>query len=242
MHPCDRADCERCVCLLRTARPHHVWTVPDTGSIIRMWQPYNGLQVMPNGTLPSDIDPKLFAVPPIECTAASHFTAKIKCNASGYPVTPPPSPSATVEESAAANHDGDGELWRAVEKVPRAEYKGSTFDEMSVVLSGWLKRGGTPTKPCEEFEAEELQQLQAQLYLLRHAEYDDVYRAANDKRSITRSLDQLHTDWKGLNEAARTSGLDEMHRDGHCHEAAMWWVHRELPLPLRTLHRPELLH
>ena len=27
--------------------PHHVWTVPETGSIIRMWQPFNGLQARP---------------------------------------------------------------------------------------------------------------------------------------------------------------------------------------------------
>jgi hypothetical protein len=112
--------------------PHHVWVVPETGSIIRMWQPcarrdrtddtglatllhqprrcprmlgrghsavstladaqslvcrrlhrYNGLQIFPNGTLPSDVDPALFNVPPPECTSAYHFTFKIHCNASG---------------------------------------------------------------------------------------------------------------------------------------------------------------
>ena len=25
--------------------PHHIWTVPDSGKILRMWQPFNGLQV-----------------------------------------------------------------------------------------------------------------------------------------------------------------------------------------------------
>jgi hypothetical protein len=29
--------------------PHHMWTEVETGDIIRMWQPFNGLQVYPGG-------------------------------------------------------------------------------------------------------------------------------------------------------------------------------------------------
>lgn len=29
--------------------PHHVWTFPDSGRIIRMYQPFNGLQIYPEG-------------------------------------------------------------------------------------------------------------------------------------------------------------------------------------------------
>lgn len=29
--------------------PHHLWTYPDTGNIVRMWQPFNGLQIYPAG-------------------------------------------------------------------------------------------------------------------------------------------------------------------------------------------------
>ncbi len=29
--------------------PHHVWTYPESGQIIRMWQPFNGLQIYPEG-------------------------------------------------------------------------------------------------------------------------------------------------------------------------------------------------
>ena len=98
--------------------PHHVWTVPTTGSIIRMWQPFNGLQVMPKGTLLSDIDPsKLDVTPPVECLASSKLTFKIKCNASGYPVKPkPPSVSSGVE-SAAPAPPADAGMWRTVAKV-----------------------------------------------------------------------------------------------------------------------------
>ena len=27
--------------------PHHAWTVPENGDILRMWQPFNGFQVYP---------------------------------------------------------------------------------------------------------------------------------------------------------------------------------------------------
>ena len=27
--------------------PHHVWSFPESGQILRMWQPFNGLQVFP---------------------------------------------------------------------------------------------------------------------------------------------------------------------------------------------------
>ena len=29
--------------------PHHVWTYPDSGQVVRMWQPWNGLQIYPSG-------------------------------------------------------------------------------------------------------------------------------------------------------------------------------------------------
>ena len=29
--------------------PHHVWTRIESGNIVRMWQPFNGLQIYPSG-------------------------------------------------------------------------------------------------------------------------------------------------------------------------------------------------
>lgn len=29
--------------------PHHVWTRPESGDIVRMYQPFNGLQIYPTG-------------------------------------------------------------------------------------------------------------------------------------------------------------------------------------------------
>lgn len=200
--------------------PHHVWTVPTTGSIIRMWQPFNGLQVMPNGTLPSSVDPaKLDVVPPKECLASSHATFKIKCNASGYPVTPPAAPLHTPPR--------DDGMWRSMTKVPRHAYRGDTFAQMSETLNGWLVEAAGPegTKACDEWSVEGLQQLQAMLYLLRFPAYDDVYARAGDNRQIMGTLDDMQATWSKLNAAANESGLAHMHRDGHCHEAVMWFTH-----------------
>ena len=29
--------------------PHHLWSYPETGTVVRMYQPFNGLQVYPDG-------------------------------------------------------------------------------------------------------------------------------------------------------------------------------------------------
>ena len=40
--------------------PHHVWAYPENGRILRMWQPFNGLQVYPGGVDPGEVDPNMF--------------------------------------------------------------------------------------------------------------------------------------------------------------------------------------
>ena len=49
---------------------------------------------------------------------------------------------------------------RAREKVPRHDYKGVDFTDMSHVLNGWLNSSYDAT-PCEMWSVEELQELQA---------------------------------------------------------------------------------
>ena len=29
--------------------PHHLWSYPESGQVLRMWQPFNGLQIYPTG-------------------------------------------------------------------------------------------------------------------------------------------------------------------------------------------------
>ena len=47
---------------------HHIWTDPETKNIVRMWKPWNGLQVFPaDSWKPSVDDSSVFDVPPPQC-------------------------------------------------------------------------------------------------------------------------------------------------------------------------------
>ena len=70
---------------------HHVWSVPESGRILRMWQPFNGLQVFPHGTDESKIDPKAFEgiIPPPECKNWGSLI-RIGCDNDGFPTLKKP--------------------------------------------------------------------------------------------------------------------------------------------------------
>jgi len=118
-------------------------------------------------------------------------------------------------------------MWRATTKVPRHAYKGETFEQMAATLNDWLleSAGDEGVKPCADWDVKELQKLQAMLYMLRFPAFDDVYKAADDNRQILGTIEDLQETWAKLNDAATDAGLGTMHRDGHCHEAVMWFTH-----------------
>jgi hypothetical protein len=197
--------------------PHHVWTYPESGQILRMWQPFNGLEVFPAGMNPSTIDPKQFSEsPPKVCTKDAPFgTIRVKCTDDGYP----------QKKSAGTVPASKDDLRRAVTKVPRNTYRGDGFSKMSAVLNNWLQKDGVGTKPCSAWTTAEIQRLQAQLYLLRNEDLDGIYKKTTDNRRLRFQLHELETLWSDHNLLAFQESLDEMHRDGHCHEAVMWYVH-----------------
>ncbi|GMI34528.1 hypothetical protein TrCOL_g1269 [Triparma columacea] len=199
--------------------PHHLWSHPETGEIIRMWQPFNGLQVFPEGSyVGGEQDQSLFEDPPPECKKGGSLF-RIKCDDDGY--------NNEDEDSAKAILESD--MARAVEPVPRDEYRGEDFAEMSAVLNGWLEEGDAATRACDEWSTVELQQLQAMLYLARESKFDDVYQGVDDNRRMRKEWDDIEKDWAGLTDLMKD--LDDDHvahrvrRDGHCHEAVMWFVH-----------------
>lgn len=109
--------------------PHHVWSVPDTGEIRRMWQPYNGLQVLQNGTNDHTVNTSLFDdVPPALCKIHG-ATMRIGCNDDGYPL--PPNKTAPTAAVSQSNKQFDVE--RAEQPKPRAHYRGESFQHMSLV-------------------------------------------------------------------------------------------------------------
>jgi len=47
--------------------PHHVWVDVESKNIIRMWQPWNGLEIFDPKKWKLSTDSNLFIVPPNEC-------------------------------------------------------------------------------------------------------------------------------------------------------------------------------
>lgn len=135
--------------------------------------------------------------------------------------------AAAALASAPTKHLDVRDLQRAKTKVPRSAWKGSSFDSMSAVLNGHLKKMFPHTKPCNEWTAEELQSYQAQLYGHRHDALDAIYNGTHDNRRMRRaSLEDHKSHWMRINSLAqRLRHLVAMTRDGHCHEAVMWLVH-----------------
>jgi len=204
--------------------PHHLWSEPETGNVIRMWQPFNGLQIYPGGVATGDVDSEMFKdIPPSLCKKGGALF-RIGCDDEGYPL--PRDKRDEMARSRARDVVKGKDVARAHEKVPRGHYKGMDFGEMSSVLNGWLN-ASTPASPCNLWKVEEIQQLQALLYIARESEFDSIYQATEDNRRLRHdTLKDLESNWAQLNELAADSyKWRQVRRDGHCHEAVMWYVH-----------------
>merc|ERR1711990_1257992 len=235
--------------------PHHVWSIPETGQTIRMWQPYNGLEVFPEGTQnASAVDPTKFDdIPPTLCKKGGAIF-RIGCDDSGLPK--PKSTAKFVEKVQQLPKDGNTNFDRAHQIVPGIDYKGATFANMSHSLNKFLSAGATKVKMCDQFSAKELQELSAMLYLARDAKLDDVYSKVGDNRQLRGDLEDIQQTWTQLNDVVEGHEDSEMlhaiQRDGHCHETVMWFVHHlsedvknllgetgvEIPLLTYGDHRP----
>merc|ERR1719277_1188299 len=160
--------------------PHHAWTNPQTGIIVRMWQPFNGLQIFPPGTWQEGTDSSLFSeLKPdgSQSPAAAKpggATFQIKCREDGFSedaADPMRADDTDALELASLpvghRQSSPQDLQRARTKVPRAEYKGDSFDAMSQTLNGWLLKHAPNSKDCDTWTVEELQALQMKLLVLR---------------------------------------------------------------------------
>ena len=117
---------------------------------------------------------------------------------------------------------------RAMNKVPRHDYKGMDFSHMSQVLNTWLNNS-VNVKACEQWDVEEIQRLQSLLFTMRESHFDDIYQATSDSRRLRfNDLNDISKSWTSLNKLAsdhKNPMMKRMRRDGHCHEAVMWFVH-----------------
>merc|ERR1712167_349351 len=125
------------------------------------------------------------------------------------------------------------DLKRARSKVPRTTHKGDSFESMSEKLNSIVRQYGN-AKECAEWTAEELQRFQLVMLLLKAPELDEVYQAGSDRLAMRGDEEAHGKRWEELLNLAKQLGgkHEEMHRDGHCHEAVMWFAHH-LPEHLR---------
>jgi len=248
--------------------PHHAWTDPQTGIIVRMWQPFNGLQIFEpgmwkEGSAYDDAVVKLglfktqnlFDQMNVEGTRAPDWctkansplnTFRIKCTDEGFPESVNETSDALPSHVELAQQPlGDeksvaSDLRRARSKVPRNDYKGDDFGSMSQTLNSYLVKHAPQSRSCDTWTAEELQNLQISLLMLRDPKLNDVYVDADDSRQMSAEVETLVKEWDELNALARTDpDLARAHRDGHCHEAVMWYVHH-LPEGMKDLIKDEI--
>jgi hypothetical protein len=195
-----------------------------------MWQPYNGYEMFEPGSIKDgEIDASTFGnIPPDMCVKGGAL-ARIGCTDEGYPsdsVHPGDTPDMSPDPST-------NDLRRARSKVPRATHKGDDFKSMSEKLNSIIKQYGN-TKECAEWTAVELQRFQLIMMLLKAPELDELYQDGNDRRAMRGDEDAHGKRWEELLNLAKKLGdkHEEIHRDGHCHEAVMWFAHH-LPEDLR---------
>jgi hypothetical protein len=124
------------------------------------------------------------------------------------------------------------DLHRARSKVPRAQWKGDGHGNMAEVLNAHLRKMFPHVRACAEWTVEELHELQAELLTARAPELDDIYSGSSDRRALLRgSLEEYRAHWAELREHAKAHPhMEEMLRDGQCHETVMWLVHH-VPAP-----------
>lgn len=211
--------------------PHHAWTEVGSNKLVRMWQPYNGFEIFAPGSFKdgiADAEP-LHDVPPSMCKKDGKALFRIDCQDDGYPV---PKNESQTEPDMSPN-PADSDLRRARSKVPRDTHKGTDFSSMSEKLNSFIKQYGN-AKECSEFAAEELQRFQLIMMLLRAPELDAIYQDGSDRRALRGDEDAHGKRWEELLNVAKKLGgrYQEMHRDGHCHEAVMWFAHH-MPEDLR---------
>lgn len=239
--------------------PHHAWTDPETGIIVRMWQPFNGLQVFEPGqwregsAYQDAVKSSLFRTDylfeqlstdgsraPDWCTKDAPInTFRIKCQDDGFPETSTvgsePSPVELAHQPLGEHRTTAVDLRRARSKVPRNAYKGADFGSMSGALNEYLLQQAPQSKECDLWTVEELQDLQMSLLMLRDSSLNDLYHDMDDNRKIVKNITEIVREWDVLNELARTDpDLARAHRDGHCHEAVMWYTHH-LPEGMKQL-------
>lgn len=119
--------------------------------------------------------------------------------------------------------------------MPRSEFRGNSFAEMSAVLSRHLRRqfGSHGVRDCGSFEVADLLLIQAELFRLAEPELLRIFEAAAPIRATGKpdgrkerhaSAAALESHWMKLLESTSESMLPVL-RDGLCHDVVMRFAH-----------------
>jgi len=113
------------------------------------------------------------------------------------------------------------DLKRAKTWKPRSGYLGEgSVSSANVQLNKHLyAMDGVAFKACEEFAVDELRDLLEVLLPMASDELKEVYSQADGRRSVYANLMDMKQHWTEVPKD------DVRVRDGHCHEAVMWFVH-----------------
>lgn len=200
--------------------PHHIWVNAQEGDemfglIVRGWQPWNALQIFTDyRELRSDAVAKLDAGP-----------ASIPaCNS-------PPFPGITCDKEESANRAaGPAYVARAAEKVPRSQFKATSFETMADTLNIHLQSllaGSVGHAECSEFSISELNDVMRMVNAARDDSLNAIYKDEMDPRRVNHNghmdLEKRFARESELVVAAPE--LEGMVRDGKCHEVVMWFIH-----------------
>jgi len=203
---------------------------------------YSNFSVGPNSSSPSLFDKPSFFCIPVAAEKSKAALGHTPTAAHVFDSSFHQRAQSLLEDVHASAQAAD--LRRASTKVPRAAYKGHDFGSMGATLNRALQRmpGVEQTRPCADFSASELRDLLADaLYPAAAPALLQVYDgAADNRRRVERSAAELRARWTEVDAHARAASLTDMHRDGLCHKAVMWFVHH-LPADARASIGPRLV-
>lgn len=215
--------------------PHHLWSAIDTGDIVRLWQPWNGLEVL-NPLLRQSLT-KTIEFPPKMCKKKGGALFRINCDDEGYPATCNAAECDWEEDTTTVKDDksimpfddplSDFEIKRAHQKIPGDDFRGDHASHSWAVLNTHLESKYKVSRECSKWTVEELQTVQGLILTQKHESFDALYKKTTDKRRLLhRSLVELQDEWKEMNDLSLANPrLSEMNRDGHCAETIMWFIH-----------------
>ena len=137
-----------------------------------------------------------------------------------------------VVEDAGSFRAADADyVARAKEWVPRPEYRSDNFEDMTSALNIHLEAllaNSFEHQECSDFTVDEVNDVMLLIHAARDPALQAIYESANDPRSLdgattNAALVDQHMAEKELLAAAPE--LEEMMRDGKCHEVVMWFIH-----------------